>query len=258
MTPGTRAPQPRRRAVLERLLLADLLKALSASTVVTLSSLVLVVPVLIVTLSGGGDGVGGLSAAAATRVLLGIGAAGALGCGFYGSYLVTRDHYYRAMDRAFLLAPPGVVFTSRLLAAAAVGAAFSLVGSLAWGVISVVVLAQQGVAATFGVDSALIIAGTVVAGTLAAVIGCGAGWVIRNYYASVVLLLVLPAIVATPLLSRQREIERFLPIGAAAGLGGVQLDGLLPPPVAGLVLAGWAALAVTAGWLVLRRHGMRS
>jgi hypothetical protein len=150
------------------------------------------------------------------------------------------------------------VFASRVLVAAAVGAALALVGMLAWGVIATVVLAQRGVPPTPGVDSVLIVAGTVVAGTLAAVIGCGAGWEIRNYYASVVVLLVLPSIVATPLLSRVREVERFLPIGAAAGLGGVQLDGLLPPPLAGLVLAGWAALAVVAGWVALQRRRSRS
>lgn len=237
-----------------RQLRADLLKALSGPTLLTLSSLVIVSPLLIVFMTGLVDGLGSVGSAEATRILLPVGAAGALGCAFYGSYLVTRDDYYRGMERAFLMASPRMVFASRVAVAALVGLAFSTVGFLLWVVATAAILGSRELELSTGPDVLPVAIGTLLAGALAGAIGCGVGWVVRNYYVAVVVLLIVPAIVAVPMLGRLREIERFLPVGAVAGLGGVRMDGLLGQVPAGLILAGWTALAVAAGWLVLRRR----
>ncbi|MFS0894804.1 hypothetical protein [Microbacterium sp. 179-I 3D3 NHS] len=241
-------------AVMPRQLRSDLVKAMSAPTLITLSSLVIVVPVLIVFMTGLIDRLRFDDAATATQTLLAIGVSGALGCAFYGSYLVTRDEYYRGMDRNFLMAPASIVFASRVIVAAIVGAGLAIVGFLVWSVVTGFILADRGASFVFSPEVAALALGDVVAGAVAAVIGCSVGWVVRNYYVTVVVLLVLPAMVAPLMLDRARDVERFLPVGAVAGLGGVQLDGLLGQVTAGLVLVGWAALFVAVAWLVLRRR----
>lgn len=241
-------------AVLARQLRADFVKAMSAPTLFTLSSLVIVAPVLILFMTGLIDSLSFGDSSQATRTLLAIGVAGALGCAFYGSYLVTRDHYYKAMDRNFLMAPAGIVFFSRIIIAGIVGAGLSAIGVVVWVLVIASVLANHESSFAFTPELISIAAGSVLAGMLAAVIGCSVGWIVRNYYLTVVVLLVLPAIVAPPMLSRVLEVEKFLLVGAVAGLGGVQLGGLLGQVLAGLVLAGWAGIFVLIGWLVLRRR----
>ena len=236
-----------------RLLRAELLKARSAPTLVSMFSLVVAPPLVLVFMTGALDAVGA-GDAAATRAMLAAGATGAVGCSFFGSYLVTKDDYYRAMDRSFLLASPSVVVTVRVAAAAILGFAFALVGAVVWTVITAVVLVVRGGALVLEDGGAAILCGSVAAGTLAAVLGCGVGWLVRNYYVAVLVLLVLPPIVGVPMLSRVREVERFLPVGAAAGLSGAPIDGLLSPPLAGLVLLAWATSAVFAGWAAVRRR----
>lgn len=241
-------------AVLARQLRADLVKAMSAPTLFTLSSLVIATPVLILFMTGLIDSLSFGDAPQATRTLLAIGVAGALGCAFYGSYLVTRDHYYKAMDRNFLMAPAGIVFSSRIIVAGVVGAGLSAIGVSVWIVVTAWVLANHKSNFAFTPELISVAAGSILAGMLAAVIGCSVGWIVRNYYVTVVVLLVLPAIIAPPMLSRLLEVEKFLPVGAVAGLGGVQLGGLLGQVLAALVLAGWAAVISLIGWLDLRRR----
>lgn len=233
---------------------ADVLKALSGPTLLTLSSLVIVVPLLIVFMTGLVDGLAFVGSAEATRTLLPIGVAGSLGCAFYGSYLVTRDDYYRGMERAFLMASPRAVFTSRVVVAALIGLAFSTAGFLLWTVATAAMLRSHDRELRIGAEVLSLAMGNLFAGALAAAIGCAIGWVVRNYYVAVVVLLILPAIIAAPMLARLRDVERFLPVGAVAGLGGVKMDGLLAPAGAGLILAGWTVLALAAGWFALHRR----
>ncbi|WP_424937719.1 MULTISPECIES: hypothetical protein [Bacteria] len=236
-----------------RLLRAELLKARSAPTLVSMFSLVVAPPLLLVFMTGALDSFDG-GDAAATGAMLAAGATGAVGCAFFGSYLVTKDDYYRAMDRSFLSASPSAVVSVRVVAAAILGFFFALAGVVVWTIVVAVVLAVRGGDLVLDADAAAIVSGAVVAGTLAAVLGCGVGWLVRNYYVAVLVLLVLPPIVGVPMLSRVREVERFLPVGAVAGLSGAPIDGLLPPPLAGLVLLGWATLSVAAGWTAVRRR----
>ncbi|MFJ2534569.1 hypothetical protein [Microbacterium maritypicum] len=241
-------------AVLPRQLRADLVKARSAPTLVTLSSLVIIVPVLVVFITGLIDTLRFEDADSATRTLLAIGVSGALGCAFYGSYLVTRDEYYHGMDRNFLMAPAKIVFASRVIVAAIVGAGLSVIGFAVWSLVTGFILADHDATFVFSPEVIALALGNIVAGAVAAIIGCSVGWLVRNYYVTVVVLLVLPAMIAPLMLNRARDIERFLPVGAVAGLGGVQLDGLLGQLAAGLVLVGWAALFVAVAWLILRRR----
>ncbi len=233
---------------------SDLLKALSGPTLLTLSSLVIVTPLLIVFMMGLIDGLGSVTSAEATRILLPIGVAGSLGCAFYGSYLVTRDDYYRGMERGFLMASPRVVFASRIVVAALIGVVFSAAGFLLWTGVMAAVLGFHDRELTIGSDIFRFVIGSLLAGAFSAAIGCSVGWVVRNYYVAVVVLLILPSVIAVPMLGRLRDIERFLPVGAIAGLGGVRMDGLLGQAPAGLILTGWAMLDILAGWFSLRRR----
>lgn len=233
---------------------SDLLKAFSAATVLTLSSPVIVAPLLIVFMTGLIDGLGSVDSAEATRILLPVGVAGSLGCAFYGSYLVTRDDYYQSMERAFLMASSRSVFASRIVVASLVGLILSAAGFLLWTMATAAILGSHDHELILGADILPLASGNLLAGALAAAIGCSIGWVVRNYYVAVVILLVLPAIIAAPMLSRLRDVERFLPVGAVAGLGSVRMDGLLAPAPAGLILVGWTVLALTAGWFALHRR----
>jgi ABC-2 type transport system permease protein len=235
-----------------RMLRAELIKARSGPTLLSMFSFVIVTPLLVVYVAGVLDEIDFTQSAAATRTLLAVGVSGALGCAFFGSYLVTRDYYYRAMDRSFVTAPTGVVFAARMTAAAISGLLFAVGGLIVWTSITVYLVADHGGEFALQSDSVPVLGGYLLAGTLAGVIGCGVGWLVRDYYAAVLVLLVAPAVVGVPMLSRVREVERFLPVGASAGLGDVSLDGLLSQGLAGLVMFGWAMLAGVGGWLMLR------
>ncbi|MDR6866958.1 hypothetical protein J2Y69_001557 [Microbacterium resistens] len=240
--------------IFRRLLGAELLKARSGAVLATMFSFVLTVPLLVVFITGATDDVDFGDGLAATRTFLSIGVSGALGCVFFGSYIVTREDYYRSMDRVFVLGPARLVFGAKVAAAAIFGGLFAILGAAVWTAISAILVQSRGGEFLVGADALAMAAGYLVAGVLGAVMGCGVGWVVRNYYLAVLVLLVLPPIIGVPLLSRARDVERFLPIGASAGLGGVGIDGLLSPPIAGTVLAGWALLAVLVGWMDLRRR----
>ncbi|PPG67583.1 hypothetical protein C5C31_09280 [Rathayibacter rathayi] len=237
-----------------RLLRAELVKARSGPTLLGMFSFVIVAPLLVVYAAGVIDAIDFQQPAVATRSLLAVGVAGVLGCAFFGSYFVTRDYYYRAIERSFLMAPAGIVFATKIAAAAIFGLLFALVGFAVWTGVTAYIVQNHGSEFVLGGAVVPILVGYLLAGALTGIIGCGVGWLVRNYYVAVLGLLILPSILGVPLLSRVREVERFLPVGASAGLGDVQLDGLLSQGLAGLVMVGWATLAVIAGWIMLRRR----
>lgn len=180
--------------------------------------------------------------AAAARQLLAVGGAGTIAAGFAGSYLVTRDVYYHRLDRAYLGTRARTVFVGKLVAGSLLGTIYSTIGAAVWTLVSVILLSAGGRAPTPTLELGGILLGLIVAGALWGALGCAAGWLIRNYYLSIVFLIVLPSLIGSVTLMRATEVERYLPLGATAGLAGVDLPGLLPAPLSGLLLLGWTAI----------------
>lgn len=230
-----------------RIIRAELLHTRSGWTGIGMLSLVVLAPLIIVT-SAEIPAPQLRDAASAARQLLAVGAAGTIAAAFYGSYLVTRDVYYHRLDRAVLGAKARTVFVGKIAAAALIGTLFSTIGALVWSAITALLLTAGGHPLTPALD----LGGIVLAGTLWGALGCAAGWVIRNYYLSVVFLVVLPSLIGSITLMRATTLERYLPIGATASLAGVEIPELLPAPLGGLILLGWTAIALVIAAVTTR------
>ena len=233
---------------------AEILRSRSGSSFPVLLAYAILIPLFALNTPGTTDRLGGLDGAEATRTVFGFAACAALGACFYGSYAYTRETYYHSLDRSLLLGSRDAILAAKALAGAVSGAVFGVVAVAAWWPITAVVLATAGRRIT--VDASLLTAsvGVVLACTLSGVLGVGIGYAVRNYYACIPIVLVLPAALAAPLLGTARDIGRLLPIGAVAGATGAPVEGMLPAPLALAVLAAWALLALGGARILEQRR----
>ncbi|NQX27122.1 hypothetical protein HQQ81_07120 [Microbacteriaceae bacterium VKM Ac-2854] len=237
-----------------RLTRGELLRARSGSSFPLLLSYAVIVPLMALMMSGTIDGLDALADAAATRSVFAFVASVAIGACFYGAYAYTRETYYHSLDRTLLLGTRAAVFAAKAAAGAYSGAIFGVVGLACWAVVTPIVLAASGRAIALHPVLVATALGALLASVLCGMIGVALGYALRNYYLGIPVILVLPAVLAGPMLTNARPVERYLPIGAVAGATAAPLDGLLPAPLALLVLLGWTAAAVGAArWIDGRR-----
>ncbi|NQX11063.1 hypothetical protein HQQ80_05445 [Microbacteriaceae bacterium VKM Ac-2855] len=242
-------------SALRRLAGAEILRACSGSSFPLLLMYAVMAPAFGFGLSGSLDSLGALDDVAATRSVFAFVACAALGACFYGAYAYTRETYYHSLERTLLLGGREDILLAKAVAGAISGAIFGVVGLVCWSGITLVLLATAG--RTFAADASLLgtAIGTVLSCALCGMIGVAIGYAVRNYYLGIPLILVLPALAAAPMLTDARPVERFLPIGAVAGATVAPLDGLLPEPLALLVLLGWAVVALALAGLLENRRG---
>ncbi|MBA3289038.1 MAG: ABC transporter permease subunit [Acidimicrobiia bacterium] len=139
-----------------------------------------------------------------------------------------------------------------LIAKLAIGAG---VGLAAGAVISVACLGIAGVVydvegATFpfdDVDVWLTLAGTLTYTTLFGMLGVGFGSLVRNQVLAVAGSLAWFAVVEHTLVNLAPAIGRWLPAAAGQAIVRTPLDGLLSPPAATVLLAGYGAAIALAG-----------
>ncbi|RSM63043.1 hypothetical protein DMH03_13475 [Amycolatopsis sp. WAC 01376] len=169
---------------------------------------------------------------------------------FLGSFVVTRDYYYKSMERAVLMHRRAHVFAAKLIAGAVGGFVAGVAGSVGWGAITAAVdRVDPGAWRAF--------AGCVAACTLAGGIGAAVGWILPNYYAATSVSLLVPFALELPLSIVAPEVTRFLPASALASIVGAPLPGLSGPVLGSLIGAGWLAVAAFTGWQLFCKREIR-
>jgi ABC-2 type transport system permease protein len=174
---------------------------------------------------------------------------GAVFAGLLGALSITGEIRSGTIRPTFLLTPQ----RGRVLAAKAVTVLIAgfVVGALATGAtagLGSLALTGRGLTPQLGAaDYALLIMGGGVATALWAVVGLGVGAVVRAQVPTIVALFAWLLFVEN-LLGDLPSVHRFVPGALAQALAGQQRAGTLHTPVlAALLLACYAALAITAG-----------
>ncbi|NQX04204.1 hypothetical protein HQQ82_05250 [Rathayibacter sp. VKM Ac-2856] len=233
---------------------AEILRSRSGSSFPVLLAYAILIPAFGLNAPGTVDRLSGLDDAQATRFVFGFAACAALGACFYGAYAYTRETYYHSLERTLLLGSRDAILVAKALAGTISGAVFGLVAVAGWWPITAVVLATADRRLTTDASLLSSSVGVVLACALCGALGVGVGYAVRNYYACIPIVLVLPAALAVPLLTVARDVGRLLPIGAVAGATGAPVEGMLPPPLSLAVLAVWAILALLGARILERRR----
>jgi len=202
----------------------------------------------------------GPGAARSVLAIAGLAQTVALLCGVLS---VTGEFRHKTLTPAALITPRRTpLLTAKLVILAAAGLVFGLGATGIATAITLPLLAARHIPTGLtGSGAAAIIVGGGVATALSAAIGIGVGAIIRNQAGAIIAVLAV-LYVAEPLLG-------FIPHAGAAvqryGLGGLAAAtthttgfpataDLLGQPVAALVLAGYAAVALLAGAALLKRR----
>ncbi|RXS69393.1 hypothetical protein EST92_25620 [Streptomyces sp. TM32] len=236
---------------------AELLKTRSGYAMLGLFAYAIASPAILLCAGPSLDELTSLGDRAATRTVFGAAASCMVAAMFLGSYVVTREYYYKSVLRAFLQHGRTRVFVAKALTAVVGGLSAGAIGVAAWAFGTWAVLCTQGLSPV--VDGQLwgAAAGTVWGSGLAGLWGASVAWIIRGYYPTTAVVLLFPLAVEFPLLLNAPEVARFLPGGALAGLAQIPVKGLLPAPESALLFLLWTAVAtVAARRLVQRREAV--
>jgi ABC-2 type transport system permease protein len=193
-------------------------------------------------------------------MVLGVGEKlGVLFAGMLGAVAITGEFRHGTIRPTLLMAPRrGRVIAAKVAVSMLMGATFGLAGAALAATVGSAALQVRGIDVTLtGGDFLLLLLGSAVAGALWAAIGVGLGSVVRNQAPTLIgisawLLFVEGLLVGTS--PDVTAIGRFGPGAAAAAITGQGADSLLPPAVALLLLALYAAAAALAGWLAMARR----
>lgn len=186
-----------------------------------------------------------------TRLMLTCLAVCPIAATFLGGYLVTRDYYYRSIERGVLLHRKTHLYAAKVIAGAAGGLATGLVGAIGWSAVTWFVLDGHF---DIGARTWQTLGGCLVACTLAGVFGVALGWLLRDYYLAAGVSFLLPFAIELPLAFLRPEVARFLPNDAFAGLLGAPLPGLFPVWLSAVIAVLWVSAAVLAGQRLFERR----
>jgi hypothetical protein len=152
-----------------------------------------------------------------------------------------------ARDRGGLLAGRAAAYVLTGLAIAALGMVVTLA-------IGLPLLGSEPGTALGAGDVGVVVAGSLIAAALFAIMGVAVGTLLRNQIAGVVGVLIL-AFIVDPLLSAiDKSIEHYSPFGSAFAAAGAGSGEGLPWGWAALVLAAWTVPFVIAALVVDRRR----
>src|SRR5204863_21388 len=153
---------------------------------------------------------------------------------------------YHSIDRAALISGPTKVFAAKCLAGLAGGVGIGVLGSAFWTLVVWFVLRVNDLPFQADAGTWVMVVVCVFVCGVAGALGAAVGWILRGYYLTSMLVLVVPLVIELPLMLFVAGVGRFLPSGAMAGTMGVPFEGLLPAPIALAVLLAWTAVAVVA------------
>lgn len=175
---------------------------------------------------------------------------------FAGSYLVTRESYFGTLRRSVATSGLRQLVRTKYVASLVVGLFNAGSGLVLWS--GSAVFAVSPVIRTELVDGASwqALLGVIVASAVGCLWGCSLGWIIRHYYATTIVTMLIPIALELPLLANFPEIARWLPSGALAGIASLPIEGLFEPLPAFLVSLGWLTAAGAGAMWTLQRRGV--
>lgn len=182
---------------------------------------------------------------------------GALFAALAGALSITSEIRHGTIRPTFLVMPRrSLVVAAKTITAALTGLVFGLLATGAAAGIGSLVLANRGLAIRIGGgDYAQLLAGGAEAAALWAVIGLGAGAVVRSQVPTVVGLLAWVLFVENVVLGDVPAVARFAPGALGQALAGSDAAGVLrTPALAAALLAVWTAAAAAAGHAATTRR----
>jgi hypothetical protein len=220
---------------------AELLRYFSGYSILGILAFSALVPWFVANFLGWPDSADQLSATENIKAFWALATSIAIVTTFAGSYLVTRESYYGTLRRSVVMSGLVHLVAVKYAAALVVGLATLAAGILAWGASVAFTLTPELRAEFLTPESWRALPGVVVASAVGSLWGCSLGWIIRHYYATTIVTMLIPLAVELPVLANDPEIGRWLPSGALAGIASLPFEGLLQP--------GWALL-VSLAWLL--------
>ncbi|WP_024818112.1 hypothetical protein [Arthrobacter sp. 31Y] len=231
---------------------SELLRYVSGYSVLGIVAFTALIPWFVANFLGWPGNSEGLSAEENVQTFWALSASVAPVSMFAGSYVVTRESYYGTLRRTVVMSGLNQVLTAKYLAATVVGLATVITGIVLWGVSMAFSLPPGVLDQLLAAESWNHMPGVVLASIMGALWGCSLGWIIRHYYATTMLTLLIPLALEVPLLASAPEIARWLPSGALAGIASLPFEGLLNPLPAFLVSLGWLLAAGLGAVRLLR------
>jgi ABC-type transport system involved in multi-copper enzyme maturation permease subunit len=180
----------------------------------------------------------------------------ALFAGLVGALSISAEIRHGTIRPTFLVAPRrGRVIGAKILISALVGIVFGLVAAGAALGVGSIALAARGISiALDGDDYTLVPLGAVAAAALWAPLGLGLAALLRNQVATLVAIFLWLFFIENLLVDFVPGAGKFAPGAAAAAITGLDPDRLLAPASGALLLAGYTAVAATAGWIATVRR----
>jgi ABC-2 type transport system permease protein len=180
---------------------------------------------------------------------------GALFAGLLGAMSITTEIRYGSIRPTFLVSPRrGRVVAAKLGASTLLGAGLGLASSAVAAAAGAALLRARGVDLQLdGGDYALLIAGGTAASALWAAIGFGVGALVRNQVPTLIGISAWTLFVEGLFGENLIDIGRYAPGQLGMAISGQEPDTLLAPGIAVLLLAVWAGVAATAGWVATER-----
>ncbi|MBO9625498.1 MAG: hypothetical protein J7484_03885 [Microbacterium sp.] len=231
---------------------SELLRSLSGTAMLAIASFTILIPALMLGVAPSLEGLRNVDDETATRIVFGLIASIGIVAMYLGSYVVSREHYYRSMTRSLVIGSRGRVFTAKLIAAAVTSTGLCIIGAGIWAIVSAFVLSAHGRQLQLGGAFWAIVVGAAICAICGSAIGVALGWIVREYYSVTAIVLLVPLMLELPLLLNLSILERFLPVGLFAGVTDAPIEGVLPSWLSALVLLGWSVVTVSTAWLVLR------
>ena len=210
-------------------------------------------------LTAGNDGAGpALSTPEGIRQVFSSASSGTILVLIIGILVMAGEFRHNTATSTFLITPDRKrVVGAKLIASTLVGAGMAVAASALTLAIALPWLAAKNVdVSIWSGDIWSVIAGSIAATALYAMVGVGLGSLIRNQTAAVVITLVWVMVVEGLLVSFLPEVGRWMPGGAVAAATGVTPEngGLLAMWAGALLFAGYGIAFATAGTrFVLRR-----
>lgn len=236
---------------------SELLRAVSGNSIVPVYLVALLMPAFVLFSDGRGLDFTGIDPAAVSLRLLEPLAWSGVSAAFVAAYSVTRECYYRSMDRTLTAVGSPRTFAGKLIAGALVAVALTVVIFAVWTTGVSVALMQDGLSLELTSEAWRGYAGAMGSAILGAFIGGAVGWITRNYYVTAAIVLILPLVVELALLRSAPEVAKFSPglVLAALSIPEHQdtLLGFLPALCLGLA---WTVGLVVVAWL--RERGRRA
>lgn len=175
---------------------------------------------------------------------------------FAGSYLVTREAYFGTLRRSVVISGMSQLVRTKYAASLVVGLFTAASGLALWGGSTVLAVSPEVRTELVEGASWQALLGVVVASVVGCLWGCSLGWIIRHYYATTMVTMLIPLAMELPLMANFPQIARWLPTGALAGIANLPIEGLFEPLHACLVSLGWLIAGGAGAMWVLRRRGV--